>query len=227
MPFFPQHALFPEASLYQIFTSLDPESHAQSQAKQASQACQPRRRAQPTPSFTPAFDVAETDAAYELYGELPGLEQKDVEIEFTDAQTIIIKGKTQRSVSQIAQPAQAQGTKEVKEKDIETESVKSHTATVEDEYDEADTPLPTPSTTPSTTVAAEKTLAPAVEKPAEKQAPKPKFWVAERKVGEFARSFSFAQRIEHESVQAGLKNGILRVVVPKSQKTGKVVVDVF
>jgi HSP20 family protein len=37
-------------------------------------------------TFSPKFDVKEVTDAYELHGELPGIEQKDVEIEFTDAQ---------------------------------------------------------------------------------------------------------------------------------------------
>ena len=100
-------------------------------------------------------------------------------------------------------------------------SEKSHNPTVEDEYDEADTPLATPATT-ATVTAEEKQ-----EQPAESQAPKPKYWIAERRVGSFSRSFSFSQRIEHEAVQASLKNGILKVVVPKSQKTGKIAVNVL
>jgi len=33
-------------------------------------------------TFNPRFDVRETEAAYELHGELPGVERKDVQIEF-------------------------------------------------------------------------------------------------------------------------------------------------
>lgn len=212
MPFFPQHALFPEATLYQVLASLNDEA--------APKTCQPRQVRRPTPTFTPKFDVAEVEGAYELYGELPGIEQKDIAIEFTDAQTIVIKGKSERSAPTPAPAAEPQH-EEVKEKEVDTASEKSLSATVEDEYDEADAPITTPATTTSSPATV--TAAPV----AETQTPKPKFWVSERRFGEFARSFSFAQRIEHDGVQASLKNGILRVVVPKSQKTGKVVVNVF
>jgi HSP20 family molecular chaperone IbpA len=219
MPFFPQHIIYPEAAVLQLLSELD-----QPQQK----TCAPRRR-QPAQTFTPKFDVVEVENAYELFGELPGLEQKDLEIEFSDAQTLVIKGKTER-VAPTPTPAPAPAVQEpqpeaIKEKEVFTDasSEKSHTATVEDDYDEADTPLATPAT--ATTVEApaqEEKTAPAVA-----QAPKPKYWVAERKVGEFARSFSFSQRIDHDGVQASLKNGILHVVVPKSQRKGKVVVSVF
>ena len=102
-------------------------------------------------------------------------------------------------------------------KDAETSSEKSHNATVEDEYDEADTPLATPATTATATNDA----APQVQAP--RQA---KYWVAERKVGEFARSFAFSQRVEQDFVTATLKNGILHLVVPKSQKSRKVAINV-
>jgi len=206
MPFFRQPAYFsPEASFFQLLSELD-----QPQQK----TCAPRRHRPQT--FTPRFDVTEVENAYELYGELPGIEQSDISIEFSDAQTLVIQGKTERAANQVEAAEATEATTEA-----ETSSEKAHNATVEDEYDEADTPLATPATTATATATEEKQEQP------ETQAPKPKYWVAERRVGSFARSFSFSQRIEQDAVQASLKNGILRVVVPKSQKSGKVVVNVL
>jgi len=205
MPFFRPAYLSPEASFFQLLSELD-----QPQQKQ----CAPRHHR--TQTFTPKFDVTEVENAYELYGELPGIEQSDITIEFSDAQTLVIKGKTERASDKV-EATHPQASTDA----ADTSSEKSHNPTVEDEYDEADTPLATPATT-ATVTAEEKQ-----EQPAEPQTPKPKYWVAERRVGNFARSFSFSQRIEHEAVQASLKNGILRVVVPKSQKTGKISVNVL
>lgn len=50
-------------------------------------------------SFAPRFDVRETKEAYHLDGELPGVAQKDIDIEFTDAHTIVVKGSTEREHS--------------------------------------------------------------------------------------------------------------------------------
>lgn len=47
-------------------------------------------------SFSPRFDVRETGEAYHLDGELPGIAQKDIDIEFTDPQTLTVKGRTER-----------------------------------------------------------------------------------------------------------------------------------
>lgn len=225
MPFFPQAYLSSEAGFLQLLSELDRASSPQPQQKSApacARRCQPRRQQQEE-TFTPRFDVTETPTSYELFGEVPGLAQEDLNIEFTDAQTIVVKGKTVRAGTTIPQTETSAPAPVETEKDNDALSEKSHSATVEDEYDEADTPLaPTPATT--ATLASE-TPAPAAEKKAE--APKPRFWVSERKVGSFARSFSFSQRIEHDSVQAGLKNGVLHIVVPKVTKSGKIAVSVF
>jgi len=202
MPFFPQAYLSPEAGLFQILSELD-----QPQQKTCVRRQTPR-------TFTPRFDVTETAQAYELFGEVAGLEQQDLSIEFADAQTLIVKGKTERGTSTTQAPEATQP------ESTDASSEKSHTATVEDaEYDEADTPLATPAST-----------ATATETPSEEQkhakTPKPKYWVAERRVGTFERSFSFSQRIDQDAVEASLHNGVLHVVVPKSQKSKKVAVSV-
>lgn len=63
-----------------------------------------------TGSFTPRFDVRETKDAYHLEGELPGINQKDVELEFTDPNTLVIKGSSKREHT--VQPSEDQGDSE-------------------------------------------------------------------------------------------------------------------
>jgi len=222
MPFFPQVYLSPEANFLSLLADLDVPQ------RQQQKSCAPRvqYRRQRQETFTPRFDITETEQAYELFGELPGIEQKDLEIEFSDAQTLIIKGKTERSASttnEVVTPAPAQESET--EKYDDASSQKSHTATVEDDYDEADTPLaPTPATTAANTV--EPREQQQAETPKSEE-PKSKYWVSERQVGSFARSFSFSQRIEQDEVQASLHNGILHLVVPKSVKSKRVAVSVL
>src|SRR5947207_1883864 len=43
-------------------------------------------------AIKPRFDVSETKESFELQGELPGVEQKDIDIEFTDPHHLVIKG---------------------------------------------------------------------------------------------------------------------------------------
>jgi HSP20 family protein len=222
MPFFPQAYLSNEAQFLNFLSELDKEASQQTQ-KQAPAQCVRRCRQAREEIFTPRFDVTETPTTYELFGEFPGLAQEDLNIEFTDAQTVVVKGKTVRTGTTIPTP---EPTEEIKATDnSDASSEKSHNVTVEDDYDEADIPLATPATT--TTAVSEKTPEPKkVEEPKQAEAPKPKFWVSERKVGSFARSFSFSQRIEHDNVKAVLKNGVLHLVIPKVTKTGKIAVTV-
>lgn len=48
-------------------------------------------------TFAPKFNVRELPDSYELEGELPGIEQKNIEIEFSDKSTLTVRGKTERS----------------------------------------------------------------------------------------------------------------------------------
>ncbi|KAJ5359560.1 30 kDa heat shock protein [Penicillium cataractarum] len=47
-------------------------------------------------SFAPKFDVRESETSFHLDGELPGISQEDINIEFTDLQTLVVKGRTER-----------------------------------------------------------------------------------------------------------------------------------
>ncbi|KAK2068684.1 hypothetical protein P8C59_003312 [Phyllachora maydis] len=148
-------------------------------------------------SFNPKFDVREVDNAYELHGELAGLAREHVTIEFTDPQTIVIRGKIERSYSSGPQPhAGENGAGSLS-------SSSSHKATVEDEEAEK---------AKTQTAVTKHAGQDKVKGPAEK------YWVSERSIGEFSRSFSFPTRIEQDDVSANLKDGVLTVVVPKAKK---------
>lgn len=202
-----------EMDLFQLLSLLDASS-------QHPNPCAPRhhirKQQAPAPTFIPAFDILETASGYELFGEVPGLDVKTLDIQFSDAQTLVLKGVTGR-----AAPTASVAEQKVVVAPVEEEK-KGKQATVsdgEEEYDEVDTPLTTSSTT-ITTPAPEKK----VEEPKKIQA---RYWLTERKIGSFARSFSFAQRIEMDDVKAELKEGVLHVIVPKSLKSKKVEVSVF
>jgi len=157
--------------------------------------------------FSPKFDVKETSNNYELHGELPGIEQKDVEIEFTDSQTLIIKGQTEQVREQGQRPGGLiEGQAEQgKITGAGEEATQSHKATVEDENAAQDPEVSTP--------------AESVSEVAQQQQPsasQSKYWVREMSRGSFSRTFTFPSRVDHDAVKASLKNGILSVVVPKS-----------
>ena len=60
-------------------------------------------------AFSPKFDVREHQNSYELQGELPGIEQRDVDITFADPHTLVIKGRVERDYSSEGAAAAAEG----------------------------------------------------------------------------------------------------------------------
>lgn len=174
-------------------------------------------------TFQPRFDVKETKDAYELHGELPGIAQKDIDIEFTDATTISIRGRTESVREEGRHPTAAVEPQPEQEKladadAAETESVSSssdnyHKASVEDEYDNITTSEATAAATPA---ASETPSQPQEAVPSKEPAEKSNYWFSERSVGSFARAFEFPQRVDQENAKASLKDGVLSIIVPKA-----------
>ena len=164
-------------------------------------------------SFAPRFDVREGNDGYQLDGELPGIDQKDITIEFTDPHTLVVKGRSAQESSSGTPP---QGF--VEDVPASKGAVEGkHQATVEDAEGEQSSPALTP----------EKVASTEVTKPASQpQKPEHKYWVSERSVGEFHRSFSFPSRVDQDAVKASLKNGILSIVVPKLKETQHRKIDI-
>jgi HSP20 family protein len=146
-------------------------------------------------AFSPTFDVHETEREYVLEGEFPGLSDKNnVNIEFTDDKTILISGKIEREFKGVKDE---QGN--LIESAEEQKKIEGDKTTAGQEADKSDKQ---------------------VEK--KEKAKGPKYWVSERSVGEFSRSFSFPGPVDIDQVKASLEHGILKVVVPKMEKkTGR------
>lgn len=211
MSFFPRSYFAPEASFTPLFRLLDDfDKYSQETGTQTGTRHGTRRA---TPTFTPRFDVKETEHAYELHGELPGIEKDNVHIEFTEPQTLVVSGRTERHYTSGTPPAGlveggAQMSGAITEGGEADKQHASHKATVEDEAAE------------EAKEAGGSTEVTATKAPAEQQQKKPveKFWVSERSVGEFSRTFSFPTRVDQEAVSANLNNGVLSVTVPKAKK---------
>lgn len=142
-------------------------------------------------SFQPKFDVSETKESYTLHGELPGIDQKDVSIEWTEGNTLTISGRSEHR-----HESEPESPKPIAEPQSQQPSVE----------DEAD------ATKPAEVAAADEA------KEVQKLSESPKYWVSERSVGEFSRSFSFPTRIDQDDVKASLRNGVLEINVPKATK---------
>jgi HSP20 family molecular chaperone IbpA len=234
MSFFPHSFCAPVAEtsfvpLFRLLEDFDNYSR-EVQSAQPLPACRRQRTRQLRPrltTFTPKFDVRETEDSYQLHGELPGLERENVNIEFTEPQTIVIRGRVERTYAPESAP---EATNNTTEETAATESTTSETpeaeksprnsfqATVEDDPEDENTPASTPASSPKPE-AAKPAETQEVTKTAPAEAQKqPQYWRWERSVGEFSRAFTFPARVEHEGVTASLSNGILNVTVPKSKK---------
>lgn len=175
MPLFSHYHPTPGNDIFRLLDGLT--SHTSNHNQRASTPT--NRRA-----FTPNFDVHETDAAFVLEGELPGLENKScVNIEFTDDNTLLIRGRIERR----AHSPPAGDVEAGEKKENGKQEGKGKQVVKKDESMK------------------------------EKENSGVRYWVAERSVGEFQRSFSFPGQVEVESVKASLEDGVLRIVVPKRE----------
>ncbi|MCJ1247471.1 hypothetical protein MMC30_004685 [Trapelia coarctata] len=205
--FFPR---FPEGDFVPLFRLLDDyDTHRSSTAGGHS------NRSHAVRGFQPKFDVKEDKDSYILHGELPGIAQKDMDIQFTDTQTLVVKGRIEREYHAGNVPAGViEGSEGQKGIEEGKDSHQYHKATVEDanegskgeegKGEEAEA---------SNSNGSSKQV---VQHQQKKQQPQHKYWVTERTVGEFHRAFSFPGRVDQDGVKASLKNGILTVVVPKA-----------
>lgn len=194
-----------------------------------------RRWAQPRHLAAPRFDVRERTAAFELQGELPGLQQKDVTIEFVDQHTLVIRGRVEReeTVTNLKE-SERKGEEEEEEGFVQvdgddkgeevqggdqpsTTAANAANANANENGNVSSDKGKEPATTKTTTAATE-------EQNEDAETSKYKYWISERAVGTFERHFKFPSDVDQEAVKASLKNGILNVIVPKIVKQQKRIV---
>ncbi|KAK1237947.1 hypothetical protein MKX08_002526 [Trichoderma sp. CBMAI-0020] len=202
MSLFQRNFYSPEASFTPLFRLLEDFDNY---SRQDNGTAQGRRTG--LTHWQPKFDVRETDSAYELHGELPGMSKENVSIEFTDSQTLHIKGKVERAYTAGTPPAGAlEGNSNAGAitdgKESESKSA-SHKPTVEDANEDG------------TPKQGEGEVATTEEK---KPADSAKYWLTERSVGQFSRTFNFPSRVDQDNVSANFKDGILSITVPKAAK---------
>lgn len=183
----------------------------------------PRRR-----PWVPRFEAQETEDAYILRGELPGLNRDHVTLEFPEAQQLVVTGKVVERTEATANadnqtPSQDATAHQETEKTLiddsatlaeDTESRSSFQATVEDGDDDDFEVVSQSSKTAQEPQ--EKPQPTEVEKqpeqPQQQQQP-----AQERITRQFSRTFTFPVPVEYDFVTASLTDGLLEVVVPKAR----------
>jgi len=181
--FYPRFAATGDLSpLFQLLDDCD--GHRSGGPSAVSSASRP----QSSQTVSPKFDLREANDSYLLDGEVPGISQSDVEVEFADANILVVKGRSARDYDTANSSEQAT-------------SPKSRQASVEDEVDKG-----------SVIVSAKLSN----EEVSKKSPPEFTYRLSEREVGQFQRKFTFPKKVDQDGVKASLKNGILSIVVPKA-----------
>jgi len=214
MAFFPRALYDDSSSFTPLFRLLDDFDTYSRQSGAAGP--QGSRRAGSGAFWQPKFDVRETSDNYELHGELPGMSKENVHIEFTDPQSLVVRGRAERSYSSGTPPAGLLDQPNNKGAITEGgEASSSHKATVEDADEGKD------QSAGASSDANKQQVEKAVKKQQQQQHDHGvKYWLSERSVGEFSRTFNFPSPVDQDAVSASFKDGILNILVPKAKKQG-------
>ncbi|OAQ58564.1 heat shock protein [Purpureocillium lilacinum] len=200
MAFFPRNFYNPDASFAPLFRLLD-EFDTYSRPPTGIG----NYRRSELPVWQPKFDVRETGDQYELHGELPGVNKEQVQIEFTEPQTMVVRGRVERSYTEGTPPtghlADAPAARTITEGGESSRHV-----TVEDERD-VDKGSTGEVVNPKSEEAAKEPTTDAA-----------KYWLSERSVGEFSRTFNFPSSVQQDAVTASFKDGVLSIAVPKAKR---------
>lgn len=143
--------------------------------------------------INPKYDLIEFQDSFSLQGELPGVQQEDIKIVVTDPHAITISGRSKRFHTPDTPPLGL---------------VKGTVSSTEG----GQVSIARETFTKDVHVTNEEPLATNIQSPQSEW----KFWLSERSVGEFTRSFVFQVRVDPDRTQASLKNGLLSIVVPKA-----------
>lgn len=151
-------------------------------------------------AFSPKFDITEHEKHYLLQGELPGVPQENIIIEFTDPQTMVIRGhaehvRTEGDPSMAPASMRLEGAKE---------QGKIESSNAEGKQPEGETTM----------------VKQDEKKESNNKKPKAKYWLSERSFGEFSRVFNFPAGVNQDGVEAKLEHGVLNIMVPKVEKKG-------
>jgi HSP20 family molecular chaperone IbpA len=152
------------------------------------------------PYWQPKFDICETANTFELHGELPGISKENIAIEFLEPQTMRIHGTVERTYT-AGTPLESTFSGYAAAESVENTEISSKASEKNEKVSRCKSSYDVAKTSEQ-----------------EKQTDSTKYWLAERSVGEFSRSFTFPSSVDQVGVIASLKEGILNVTVPKAKK---------
>lgn len=138
--------------------------------------------------YYPAADLVETPKGYELHADLPGFDKNNIKIELPDDRTLILSGSMDEQHESCS------------DDNLKKETT-DRSKTVADDTKE---------------YGSEKNQVATKSQNTQVGQYKPHYWVNERVSGAFSRSFRYPSPVNTQDITASFKDGILKVVLPKS-----------
>jgi len=138
----------------------------------------------------------ETPKEFKIEMEVPGYQKPEINIEYGhDGKTITISGDTEKTLEE-----------------VHGDTEEARHVTVEDAPEAGEKAAPKKPESESTAVA-ETSKSKEVGAPAG-----PKYWVSERSIGSFSRTFTLPAGLDLEKATATLEHGILTITIPRTNK---------
>lgn len=192
--------------------------------------------------YYPRFDIEEHEQSYELYGDLPGVQQTSLKIETTNDHTIEISGTTLHHHEVESPLASGGGQTEVTHHEAAAKLSDSHPTSVQPDTEFVANGKPAAPGSNGNQAELLKDVLDGGEltkthghhpdqyhtgKPTVAKETKVKHLMTERQHGEFHRIFTFSNSIKEKEVKAKYENGILHVTVPKGPAPVKNNISVY
>lgn len=172
-------------------------------------------------SWEPHFEAQETDDAFVIYGELPGLNKDHVTVEFPESRRLVVSGKVERrstGSTKPVEPATQEPSTGIEAVTEDTQSRSSYQATVEDDQEADDFEVLSQSSKKSPETQQTEAQRPEAEEGTHKHPVQTANSGSAYTRREFSRYFTFPTYVNHDAVTADLKDGLLTIVVPKATK---------
>lgn len=176
--------------------------------------------------WNPRFHVRETEDAYLLHGELPGLNKDHVTVEFPEPQKLVIRSRVERqqdpdnystteeNEDRFAAPEESADDVKGAPSEASSSSTRSFQATVEDD-DQDDFQVIGQPSEEKIQKQAQKQLE--TEAQTEQQQQPAADFCRRQGPREFIRTFTFPGHVDPGFVTADMKDGLLSIVVPKAK----------
>ncbi|KAJ1983990.1 hypothetical protein H4R34_000950 [Dimargaris verticillata] len=155
--------------------------------------------------------LTETDHAYQVDVDLPGIPKENVTLSWDEGNTLVVKGEIYATAKADDSSDTHVSNSEVEENQANTDKATTFTTTIEDEDASEHQAAEEPDASVGT-VEVKSTAAPPTQQQVYRS---------------FERSFTFPDHVDPERITARLDNGLLKITVPKRERVAKTIPITF